>query len=89
VGGDAKGPGSLSGYKDLSPEGPGGWKFSFQEEKNLIPKESRIALAVPGPGQPGFTWVEQKNLTPQEQEKAAKEKRQKAGARENKKNRPK
>jgi hypothetical protein len=86
VGGYAEGPGSLSGYKDLSREGPGGWRFVAQEEKNLIPQESGNALAAPGPGQPGFTWVEQKNLFPQEQQESAKEKRQKVGARENKKN---
>jgi hypothetical protein len=67
VGGYAEGPLSQSGYLDLSVEGPGGWRFAAQEEKDLIPRMTRKELATPGPGDPGFTWTEQDNLVPQEE----------------------
>jgi hypothetical protein len=75
-GGYAHGPESLSRYQDLSLEGPGGWRFAAQEEKNLIPVGSGNALTIPGPGEPGFRCVEQKNLFPLEQRKTVKEHRQ-------------
>lgn len=65
-GGFAEGPGAQGNFKDMSETGPGGWRFSYQEEKNLIPKKPEKAQVIPGPGDPGFTWIEQKNLVPQE-----------------------
>jgi hypothetical protein len=73
VGGYAEGPLSRSGYLDLSVEGPGGWRFAAQEEKNLIPQEINNALALPGPGDSGFQCSEQRNLFPQEQERSRRE----------------
>jgi hypothetical protein len=75
VGGYAEGPVSLSKFRDLSIEGPGGWRFAAQEEKNLTPQESGRALMTPGPGDPGFFCAEQENLIPQEQEKVVEHKR--------------
>jgi len=68
IGGYAEGPESLVEYVDLSSEGPGGWNFVFQVEKNLFPqeKESTRIMKTPGPGEPGFKCIEQKNLFPQE-----------------------
>jgi hypothetical protein len=81
------GPEKTNKFQDLSAEGPGGWKFGYWEDKDLEPHESMEmkVMRIPGPGEPGFIWTEQKNLIPQEQERAAKEKRQKTGPRENKK----
>ena len=78
VGGYAEGPGSRSTYQDFSAEGPGGWRFAAQEEKNLVPHESgRTTIRVAGPGEPGFRCAAQKNLFPQEQENRLREKREK------------
>jgi len=68
IGGYADGPANLVEYVDLSSEGPGGWNFVFQAEKNLFPqeKESMNIIRLPGPGEPGFRYVEQENLLPQE-----------------------
>jgi hypothetical protein len=81
------GPESIEKFKDLSAEGPGGLKFGYWEDKDLEPHESAQmrTLRIPGPGEPGFRCIEQKNLFPQEQEKALIEKKQRAGAREDKK----
>jgi hypothetical protein len=65
-GGFAEGPGTLPKFLDKSAEGPGGWRFVAQEQKNLIPQANGKAVVVPGPGEPGFKWTEQKNLVPQE-----------------------
>jgi hypothetical protein len=67
-GGYSIGPGSISEYKDLSDEGPGGWNFVFSEEINLLPQEnnSGIMMRIPGPGEPGFQYLEQENLMPDE-----------------------
>ena len=77
VGGYAEGPLNQSRYKNLTSEGPGGWRFAAQQEKNLIPQETgKARMLPPGPGQPGFRYVEQKSLIPQEtpaQEKGNKE----------------
>ena len=72
VGGYAEGPLNLSKYKDLSSEGPGGWRFAAQGEKNIIPQATGRVLALPGPGEPGFVCTEQHNIIPQAT--AAKEK---------------
>jgi hypothetical protein len=77
VGGYAEDPMTLSRYRDLSTEGPGGWRFAAQEEENLIPQETGETLMTPGPGDPGFTCLEQGNLFPQEQERAIRETRKK------------
>jgi len=67
IGGYAEGPESLLNYEDFSNEGPGGWNFFFQEERNLFPQKKESAMAikrVPGPGEPGFKCIKQKNLVP-------------------------
>jgi len=68
IGGYAEVPENLVEYVDLSTEGPGGWNFVFQVEKNLVPKEkdSQIKLSIPGSGDPWFRCTEQKNLFPRE-----------------------
>jgi hypothetical protein len=76
TGGYAEDPITLSRYRDLSTEGPGGWRFMAQEEKNLMPQGTSEALATPGPGDPGFQYVVESNLFPQEQEKVIKEKKE-------------
>jgi hypothetical protein len=65
VGRYMRGPG-ISNFVDLSEEGPGGWNFVYQVEKNLFPQESiKINGArIPGPGESGFTYAEQENLMP-------------------------
>ena len=65
-GGLAEGPGALPGFLDKSPQGPGGWRFAAQEDKNLVPQKTVDALVIPGPGEPGFRCAVQKNLVPQE-----------------------
>jgi hypothetical protein len=67
VGGFAEGPSAGSGNLDLSAEGPGGWRFAAQEEKNLVPLARELArLSQAGPGEPGFRWMDQGNLVPRE-----------------------
>jgi hypothetical protein len=64
--GMVEGPETRLRLKDQSAEGPGGWRFAYQEEKNLIPQARDVeAMAAPGPGDPGFTCIEQTNLVPQ------------------------
>jgi len=67
IGGFAEGPGNIDNYQDLSSEGPRGWNFVFQTEKNLVPQEEESInmMKIPGPGEPGFKCIEQKNLLPQ------------------------
>jgi hypothetical protein len=66
-GGYAGEPGSDL-YNDLTDQGPRGWNFIYQEQKNLSPRESEEMKInrIPGPGEPGFTYTEQKNLVPRE-----------------------
>jgi hypothetical protein len=71
-GGLAEGPLGLSRYKDLAGEGPGGWRFAAQEERNLVPTKKGESSVIPGPGEPGFLWLEQKNLIPEETTATAK-----------------
>ncbi|MEN6560337.1 MAG: hypothetical protein ABFD52_06160 [Acidobacteriota bacterium] len=56
VGGAAEGPESAVKSADLSADGPGGARFVFLEEKNLVPMEDKQAALtrVPGPGEPQF-----------------------------------
>ena len=58
-------PTFIQDYIDNSWEGPGGWNFIYQEEKNLIPFEEKIKVRSPGPGEPGFKCIKQENLIPQ------------------------
>jgi outer membrane protein assembly factor BamB len=67
--------------KDRSEDGPGGWRFAFQEEMNLVPQATSRTLVTPGPGEPGFRWVEQQNLFPQEHVISKGGKRQESDAR--------
>jgi len=68
-GGYAEGPGEVAEFEDLSSEGPGGWNFVFQTEKNLIPQEEESIkmMRITSPGEPGFRFIKQKNLIPQEE----------------------
>ena len=52
-------------YHDFSSEGPGGSRFSFEQEENLIPFESESRIML-GPGDPGLQFEVQENLVPQE-----------------------
>jgi len=58
------GPEFLENYENFSDEGPLGWNFDFQKQRNLIPqgKNPGDLMRIPGPGEPGFIYVEQKNI---------------------------
>ncbi len=86
MGGHGEGPNAGSGHRDLSGEGPGGVRFVFIEEQNLVPNEgsSEVLARIPGPGEPGFVAEDQKNLFPQERpdrEKAPSKEMRKPGDR--------
>jgi hypothetical protein len=69
MGGTATGPEGAQKRTDESSMGPGGWRFVYLEEKNLVPMDKptdRLAR-IPGPGEPGFVAESQKNLIPGEQ----------------------
>ncbi len=69
MGGREEGPEIARGRRDLSDLGPGGARFIFVKEQNLVPNEHSSAKTtrVPGPGEPGFIAKEQPNLFPGEQ----------------------
>jgi len=70
ISGFAEGPLGVSKYVNLSAEGPGGSRFVYQAEKNLIPTRALSEIGyIPGPGEPGFRWTEQKNIWPHEEHK--------------------
>jgi hypothetical protein len=75
MGGYAEGPGAAVRKRDLSSEGPGGGRFVFIEDKNLVPTEARSAelARISGPGEPGFIASEQKNPFPRESRGSARE----------------
>lgn len=58
-------PGTSGSLEDLSTEGPGGSKFRFEQEENLIPFEGNPKLML-GPGDPGLQFEGQENPVPQE-----------------------
>jgi C1A family cysteine protease len=58
-----EGPKNLTTYDDLSPDGPGGIRFSPEVQEDLDPHGKTKAI---GPGDPGFTCREEKNLIPRE-----------------------
>lgn len=68
IGGWTAGPEGALGQRYRAMDGPGGWRFAFQEEKNLVPIENhnRRIGRTSGPGEPGFICPEQGNLFPQE-----------------------
>ena len=74
IGGTERGPGIAPIKRDLSDRGPGGSRFVYLEEKNLVPTESGSAVRtrIPGPGEPGFTGIEEKNMLPGEASDAGK-----------------
>ena len=67
IGGFAAGPGTLLEYEDWSEMGPGGVKFVYQEDPDLVPHTKSLTLmANPGPDEPGFRCVVLENLVPGE-----------------------
>ena len=81
-GGFAEGPGISGIYEDRSAQGPGGRRFVYWQDKNLIPMENAHAglRRIPGPGEHGFSCTEEPNLSPQD-----KRPKQKSETRRNKK----
>jgi Leucine-rich repeat (LRR) protein len=79
VGGDEPGPEAVREFRDESDRGPGGARFVYLEEKNLVPGEKRMngttVPRAPGPGEAGFVAVDQPHLFPGE--KIASEKAEK------------
>jgi hypothetical protein len=71
MGGAATGPDPSVKRTDESASGPGGWRFVWIQEKNLIPQEEPSArmTRVPGPGEPQFNPQRQENLFPVEGKK--------------------
>ena len=68
MGGNESGPEFSAAKRDLSSDGPGGWRFVYMEDLNLVPNEDHsIKLTrILSPGEPGFICAEQENLFPQE-----------------------
>jgi hypothetical protein len=68
MGGTEPGPEGAALKTDESSKGPGGWRFVYLEELNLMPKEAPSAklTRIPGPGEPGFLPRQQPNLLPGE-----------------------
>ena len=68
MGGTEPGPEAAVRKTDESSKGPGGWRFVYLKEKNLVPTEEPTARLrrIPGPGEPGFVRIEQKNVDPEE-----------------------
>jgi hypothetical protein len=58
-----EGPPAGSDYRDLSAAAPGGTRFHFESQRNLMPI-SASSVYAPGPGDPGFRCFEQQNLIP-------------------------
>ncbi|MBP1659917.1 MAG: hypothetical protein H6P95_1109, partial [Candidatus Aminicenantes bacterium] len=56
---------------DESSKGPGGSRFVYLKEPNLVPREKDSArlTRVPGPGEPQFAPEKQANLFPGAREK--------------------
>jgi hypothetical protein len=69
MGGTATGPEGAQRRTDESSTGPGGWRFFYLEEKNLVPmdKPTDRLTRIPAPGEPGFVAESQKNLIPGDQ----------------------
>jgi M6 family metalloprotease-like protein len=65
-GGTEPGPEDAVRTTDESSEGPGGRRFAYRKERNLVPREAPAAKItwVPGPGENGFTKTDQGNLVP-------------------------
>ena len=59
-------PGRAAELQDALSRGPGGKRFVYETESNLVPREikSEKSVRVPGPGEPGFHATAQKNLVP-------------------------
>ena len=75
MGGMAPGPESAPRKMDKSSVGPGGGRFVYLKEPNLVPgeKDANKLTRIPGPGEPGFMCAEQDNLFPQERVRSDKE----------------
>ena len=67
--GGTNGPGPCGEADGRIEPGPGGWRFVWLQEKNLIPQEEPSAklTRIPGPGEAGFVAERQKGLVPAEQ----------------------
>ena len=68
MGGVATGPDPSVKRTDESASGPGGWRFVWLQEKNLIPQEEPSArlTRIPGPGEAMFNPKKQACLNPGE-----------------------
>jgi Leucine-rich repeat (LRR) protein len=68
MGGTEPGPEAAVRKMDESSKGPGGWRFVWLQEKNLVPTEEPTArlTRTPGPGEPLFNPQRQMNLSPEE-----------------------
>jgi hypothetical protein len=68
MGGNEQGPGVALNKRDVSDRGPGGARFVYLEENNLVPREDRTAelARIPSPGEPGCVWKEQRSMCPGE-----------------------
>jgi len=71
MGGTEPGPESALRKTDESSKGPGGSRFVYLKEPNLVPREKDSArlTRVPGPGEPQFAPEKQANLFPGAREK--------------------
>ena len=74
MGGTEPGPESALRKTNELSTGPGGGRFLYLTEPNLVPNEKDFAklTRVPGPGEPGFTCAEQEDLFPLETVKRVK-----------------
>ena len=72
MGGAATGPDASVKRTDESASGPGGFRFVWLQEKNLVPQEAPPArlTRIPGPGEPMFSPQRQENLSPTENKKS-------------------
>jgi hypothetical protein len=79
MGGTEPGPEGAVIKADESTQGPGGRRFNYRNEKNLVPKgkpSSRLSR-IAGPGEAGFASTRQKNTMPQREAKDTEKKVQK------------
>ena len=68
MGGTEPGPEAALRKTEESSKGPGGSRFVYLKEPNLVPSEKASArlTRIPGPGELRFVWAQQEDLFPQE-----------------------